>query len=212
MASTRRVTLLLNQNVESLGIVGDVVQVRPGFARNYLVPMGIGEAPTPTRIEALQEDRNRALAELSEVRSAREELIQRLEGFTATMIRACNDQGVLYGSVTQRDISDALAHEGFEVGPRAVRLHQAIRHLGENLVTIQFDADLRVDIEVIIEPDRPLEERDEMEFDDEGNLIIKEPKAKRTPKAAEEDVPAEDQAQTETEPSDEPAQEAATTD
>ena len=67
--STRQVTLLLNRNVESLGIVGDVVKVRPGYARNYLLPLGIAEVPSDERIAELKAAREQALAELQRVRS-----------------------------------------------------------------------------------------------------------------------------------------------
>jgi large subunit ribosomal protein L9 len=80
----------------------------------------------------------------------------------------------LYGSVTQRDIADALIDNGFSVDTRAVRLHTAIRRVGEYPVTIQFGTNMKVDVEVTINADRPLEDREEMQFDDEGNLIIVE--------------------------------------
>ncbi len=69
--STRTITLLLNQNVESLGIVGDVVTVKPGYARNFLLPLGIAEAPTDERVESLKAARADALAELEKVRGVR---------------------------------------------------------------------------------------------------------------------------------------------
>ena len=123
----KNVQLLLLKTIENLGIVGDVVKVKPGFARNYLLPMGLAEKPTPTRIEALKEDREKAQAELAALRSAREELLERMNSVEITLVRSCNDQGVLYGSVTQRDIADALQEGGFDVGTRSVRLPQPIR-------------------------------------------------------------------------------------
>ena len=161
------------ENVENLGIVGDIVKVKTGYARNYLLPHQIAEFPTPSKIEALKEQRAAAQAELSALRAAREELLGRMEEITVTLVRSCNDRGVLYGSVTQRDISDGLQAAGYDVGVRSIRLANAIRRIGEYPVPIQFDKDLRTDITVNIEPDQPLEEREEMEFDDEGNLIEK---------------------------------------
>ena len=174
MASNRRLELLLTSNVENLGIVGDIVRVRMGFARNYLLPMGLAEVPTPEKIEALAEKREIALRDYEAKRSEQSSIIENLEGIVLTLTRSANDQGGLYGSVTQRDIADALIENGFTVDTRAVRLHQAIRRIGEYHVTIQFGSDLRVDVEVMVNPDRPLEDREDMEFDDEGNLIIVE--------------------------------------
>ena len=131
----KSIELLLNENVEGLGIVGDVVKVKPGFARNYLLPLGIAEAPTEERIEALKEARSTAQAELKEIREGRKSVIGQLFEQTFDLIRSCNDRGVLYGSVTERDISDALIQAGHTVDERSIRLAQPIRRLGEFHVT-----------------------------------------------------------------------------
>jgi large subunit ribosomal protein L9 len=168
----RNVQLLLTRSVENLGIVGDIVKVKPGFARNYLLPQRLAEFPTPKKIESLKEAREAALTELALLRKDREAITARMKEVQITVKRSCNDQGVLYGSVTQRDISDALIEAGYAVDVRSVRLHQAIRRVGSYHVPIQFDRDLRTEVTIIVEPDRTLEEeKPEMEFDDEGNLI-----------------------------------------
>ena len=189
--STRQVTLLLNRNVESLGIVGDVVKVRPGYARNYLLPLGIAEVPSDERIAELKAAREQALAELQRVRSERRGIIETLEGMAIALVRSCNDRGILYGSVTQRDISDALIELGHSVDERAVRLANPIRRIGEYPVVIQFEKEMRVEIQIRVEADRSIaDETEEMEFDNEGELIVKKKKAKPAEAAAEE-APAE---------------------
>ena len=195
----RHIELLLLKNIEHLGIVGDVVRVKRGYARNYLLPHGFAEVPTASRVAMLEEDRAKALADLASLRSAREELLERMVEVTLTMTRSCNDQGVLYGSVTQRDICDALQANGLDVGARSVRLAAAIRRVGTYPVPIQFDKDLRTEITVVVEPDQPLEDREEMEFDDEGNLIIKEPAAAagEASESTDEETGAEGAEQTE---------------
>ena len=174
MASARRIELLLTSNVENLGIVGDIVRVRMGYARNYLLPLQVAEVPTPEKIEALAEKREIALKEYEAKRSEQASIIENLDGIVLSLTRSANDQGGLYGSVTQRDIADALVENGYSVETRAIRLHQAIRRIGDYHVTIQFGTDLKADVEVQVLPDRPLEDREDMEFDDEGNLIIVE--------------------------------------
>jgi large subunit ribosomal protein L9 len=189
--STRQVTLLLNRNVESLGIVGDVVKVRPGYARNYLLPLGIAEVPSDERIAELKAAREQALAELQRVRSERRGIIDTLEGMAIALVRSCNDRGILYGSVTQRDISDALIELGHSVDERAVRLANPIRRIGEYPVVIQFEKEMRVEIQIRVEADRSIaDETEEMEFDNEGELIVKKKKAKPAEATAEE-APAE---------------------
>ncbi|MDG1137321.1 MAG: 50S ribosomal protein L9, partial [Phycisphaerales bacterium] len=178
MASTKRIELLLTSNVENLGIVGDIVRVRMGYARNYLLPMGVAELPTEEKMEALAEERKIALKEHEANRAEQASIIEKLEGITLTLTRSANDQGGLYGSVTQRDIADALVENGYSVDTRAVRLHSAIRRIGEYHVTIQFGSDMKIDVEITVNSDRALEDREEMEFDDEGNLVMSEGTAK----------------------------------
>jgi large subunit ribosomal protein L9 len=153
----RPVELLLLRNVENLGIVGDIVKVRAGYARNYLLPHALAEHPTEAKIEALKEARAKALAELAAQRALREETIGKLNGVSIKLTRSCNDQGVLYGSITQRDIADALVNAGYAVDMRAVRLAAPFRRIGSYTCTIQFDRDLRADITIDVAADRALE-------------------------------------------------------
>ena len=188
MASAKRIELLLTSNVENLGIVGDVVRVRMGFARNYLLPMGVAEVPTEEKMASLAEVRKIAIIEYESNQSEQASIIEKLSGITLTLTRSANDQGGLYGSVTQRDIADALVENGFAVDTRAVRLHSAIRRIGDYPITIQFGTNMKVDIEITINPDQPLEDRDEMEFDDEGNLMIRDTKPAKEASSEETQV------------------------
>ncbi len=163
----KNIELLLTRSVENLGIVGDIVRVKPGFARNFLLPHGLAEFPTPSMIESLKEARAKAQAELAELRSVREGLVAQLEGVSIRMERSCNDQGVLYGSVTQRDIVDALAEAGYGVDVGAVRLSHPIRQVDSYTVPIQFDTDLRSEITVVVDSDRPLDEGEQTEAEAE---------------------------------------------
>lgn len=153
----RSVELLLLRSVENLGIVGDVVDVKPGYARNYLLPHALAEHPTPEKIESLKDARAKAQAELAALRKQREQTVTKLAEHKITLVRSCNDQGLLYGSITQRDIADALAAEGFPVDMRAVRLSQPFRRIGSYHCLIQFERDLKADITIDVKPDRVLE-------------------------------------------------------
>jgi large subunit ribosomal protein L9 len=182
----KKIKLLLTRTVEDLGIVGDIVKVRPGFARNFLLPQALAEQPTPTKIERLKEAREAALADLAKLRTDRESLVARMKDVAIAIQRSCNDQGILYGSVSQRDISDALIAAGYPVDIRAVRLSQSIRRVGEYHVPIQFEKDLRTDITLKVEPDRAfIEEKEEMEIDDEGELVVKKPEREGRPRRGE---------------------------
>jgi len=155
--AARKVELLLNKTVENLGLIGDVVKVKPGYARHYLLPHALAEAPTPEKIEALKSERAKAAAEMEKMRADRAALIARLEGVTIKLVRSVNDQGALYGAVTHRDISDQLAADGFPVDMRAVRLGMTIRRIGSYSCAIVFDRELRTEIGIEVAPDRTLE-------------------------------------------------------
>ena len=191
---SKNIKLLLLDTIENLGLVGDVVQVKPGYARNFLLPHGLAEYPTAEKIEALKEARDKAHAELETLRTSRISLIEKLREITVNLVRSCNDRGILYGSITQRDIVDGLAELGYEIETRAVRLAQPFRRVGNYQVNIQFDKEIRTEISIEVMPDRSLEEEmEEMEFDNEGELIIKPKKKAKSKKQDESDPSTEAQ-------------------
>lgn len=149
--------LLLTESVESLGIVGDVVTVRSGYARNYLLPRGFVTEPSEDKIKALAERRAEAERQMAMLRQEKEKLTERLEGVEIELVRACNDLGMLYGSVTQQDIADALTKAGYGVKPRDVRITQAIKRVDHYDITIRLASDLESSIKVHVKSDRPLE-------------------------------------------------------
>ena len=153
----RNVELLLNITVENLGLVGDVVKVKPGHARNYLLPHGLAEYPTAEKIEALKDARATAAAAMQKRQEGRAKLIARLTDITIKLIRSVNDQGALYGAVTHRDIFDQLQVDGFPVEIHAVRLANTVRRIGSYTCAIVFDRELRTEINVEVLPDRTLE-------------------------------------------------------
>ena len=153
----RNVELLLNITVENLGLVGDVVKVKPGHARNYLLPHGLAEYPTAEKIEALKDARATAAAAMQKRQEGRAKLIARLTDITIKLIRSVNDQGALYGAVTHRDIFDQLQVDGFPVEIHAVRLANTVRRIGSYTCAIVFDRELRTEINIEVLPDRTLE-------------------------------------------------------
>jgi len=180
----KTVKLLLTENVDNLGIVGDVVNVKVGFARNYLLPFGYATTPSDELIANLAEKRAQAEKDVAARRAEREEMISKLDGQELTIIRACNDQGQLYGSVTQQDIASALKEVGFAVAPREVRLPGTIKRVDSFDVHVKVESDLEANIKLWVVADRELDndESEEMEFDNEGELIIKEKKPAAEPK------------------------------
>lgn len=171
----KTVQLLLTDTVENLGIVGDVVKVRSGYARNYLLPRELATEPSQEKIQALATRRAEAERQLLEIRQQREGMISKLEDYELTLTRACNDQGLLYGSVTQHDIAVALREAGFDVRDRDVRLGQTIKRIDSYEINIKPESDLEATIKLWVVADRKLEhlddDRKEMEIDSEGDLV-----------------------------------------
>ncbi len=167
--SNKTVDLLLTESVDSLGIVGDVVKVKAGYARNFLIPHGCAVLPTDRAKEALAEKRAKVQAELAQLRTDLEAMIEKLEGFEVTLTQSCNDHGFLYGSVTQHDIAAALNEAGFpQIHDRHVRLGMSIKRIDSYNVPVQVDVDLRTEIKVWVVADRELVFADEGGDQEEG--------------------------------------------
>lgn len=173
----RTIELLLTESVENLGIVGDVVKVRTGYARNFLLPRNVATTPSEELIKNLQARRAQAQADMSAQRQMRSDTISKLNGYELTIQRACNDQGILYGAVTQQEISAALIAAGFGVRPRDVRLSGAIKRVDTYDIHIKYETELETNIKLIVKPDRVLakDEKPDLDFDMEGNLVEKKP-------------------------------------
>ena len=152
--------LLLTDNVANLGIVGDVVQVKPGYARNYLVPQGLAAPPTPGNIKRLAQRRAEVEKELRQQRSIREAMLTKLEGCEITMQRSANEQGVLFGGVSQRDIADELRNEGFAVEDRDIRIGDQIKRLDSYEIPVVLAVDLKTTIKLWVVSDKPTEDLD----------------------------------------------------
>lgn len=186
----RTIELLLTDTVDPLGIVGDLVRVRSGYARNYLLPLGLAMPPSEEAIRNLAEKRALAEAERLRQQEHRVQMVEKLDGFDVHIERSCNDQGMLYGSVTQRDIAEALEAAGYPVRARDVRLASTIKRLDTYDVLVKFDSQLSATVKVWVIPDRELDaddERDDMDFDNEGNLIQKPRKSLRSEPQSEAD-------------------------
>jgi len=188
---SKTVELLLTENVENLGIVGDVVTVRMGYARNYLLPFGMAVQPTDAAKKALADRRAEAEREMAALRADLEKVTELLEGHEITLERSCNDQGHLYGSVSQQDIATALQEAGFpQVKDSHIRIGSAIKRVDSYAIPVQVAPDLKAEIKLWVVADRSLDfEREEMEFDDDGELIEKPKEKKREEKPDKKSEP-----------------------
>ncbi len=142
--------LLLRRDIPNVGLAGDVVEVKQGYARNYLIPHHLGVLPTAANMKAIEEDKKQAEAERRVRRAALEKQAERLRDLEVTISSACNPEGRLYGSVGPREIAAALRDEGHDVETKQVQLREPIRQLDNVTVPVMFADDLIVEVKVWI--------------------------------------------------------------
>jgi len=165
----KQVELLLLENVSNLGIVGDVVKVKTGYARNYLLPMNLATTPSDAAVKRLAARRTEVAAEMAQIRTEHEVLIEKINGFELTMQRSANEQGVLYGGVTQHEIAQGLRDEGFGmIEDRYVRIGDQIKRLDTYAVPVVIDKELKAEVKLWIVSDKPAED---LEAEAEGEII-----------------------------------------
>jgi large subunit ribosomal protein L9 len=140
--------VILRAAVENLGHPGDIVNVSPGFGRNYLLPRGLAYAATPGNKKRMEQERQRLEAAETSRRTAASQLAERLEQVSLTFSARVGDEGKLFGSVTASDIVHQLEGQGFTVEKRQVDLHEPIRSLGVYRVPIRLHADVKPEIKV----------------------------------------------------------------
>lgn len=148
------VKLLLNESIKNVGRVGDVVEVSPGYARNYLLPKGLAVEPTPNNVKKIEARRKEIERQERERREQLEALIKQLEGVEVALERKANEQGHLFGSVSATDIAKALQGQGFNINPDDVNLPGKLDRIERYVVRIRFAEDLATDVKVWIAPDQ----------------------------------------------------------
>lgn len=140
--------IILRQAVENLGHPGDVVAVKNGYARNYLLPRGFAFEATPGNLKRIAAERSRLEAAENERRESASELAKRLEEVQLTFSARVGEEGKLFGSVTSADIAEQLATQGFDIEKRLIDLHDPIKALGVYRVPVKLHADVKPEIRV----------------------------------------------------------------
>jgi large subunit ribosomal protein L9 len=130
--------LLLKKNIPDLGALGEIVEVKPGYARNYLIPQGFG-------IEA---QKRRLIAQEEESKEKLRLLASELEGASCTIIARATEEGHLFGSVTPKVIAEHLASDGFQVETKSIALEAPIKELGIYPIDIVLHAEVSAQIKV----------------------------------------------------------------
>ncbi len=162
--------LLLLKDVRELGHVGDIVEVKRGYARNYLVPQRLAADPTEENIRAIEEDKKRATAVRATQRKEVKLLAKTIQDVSVTIEAAANPEGTLYGSVGDKDIAEALQALGHPVLPEHVVLESPIRTLDNRIVKLEFAEEITAEIKLWVVREGAVEHDDEA-----GERVAAEP-------------------------------------
>ncbi len=140
--------VILRQTVENVGKPGDVVNVKPGFARNYLIPRGLAFPATEGYKKQIAQQKARLEAAESERIKAAQEVASRLEQVSLTFSARVGEEEKLFGSVTAADIAEQLQAQGFDIEKRQVELHEPIKSLGVYRVPVRLHAEVHPEVRI----------------------------------------------------------------
>jgi len=144
------VKLILRESVPSLGEAGELVSVKPGFARNFLLPQGKAILATEGRVHELEHKKRVVAAKVAKERKEHMALRDRIQAIVLTVAARAGEEGKLFGSVTSVQIAELLAGQGVEIDRRKIQLAEPIKELGEHSVEIRLQGDLVASVKVVV--------------------------------------------------------------
>ena len=182
-----QVKLILTEGVHNLGESGDLVSVKPGYARNYLLPQGKAILATESRVKELEHNQRivaeKAAKELKDLQGAR----KRLENLKLETSARAGDEGKLFGSITSANVAELLAGEGFEIDRRKVTVEN-IKTIGDHVVQVKLHRDVTAEVKLHVKPEgAPLPEADEDVLDPDDRPAPEDALDDAAAKAAGED-------------------------
>lgn len=144
------IEVILREDVKSLGKAGEMVRVKPGYARNYLLPHGLAfEATEGNKKRIAAETRARGVRNQAE-RTEAERVAAELSGVTLTLTGKAGEEGKLFGSITAQDVASALAAQGHQVDRRRIELEHPIKSLGEHRVGVRVHPEVHAEVRVTV--------------------------------------------------------------
>lgn len=146
--------ILLCEDIDKLGWLGDIVEVSEGYARNYLIPQHLGKPATEAAVRAIAEEKARR-AEQRKLEGKRlEKAAEAVNGAEAVVAAKANELGHLFGSVTAHHIAANLRSQGFEIKDDVVHLPEHIKQVGTHAVTLKFGKDVTATVNVVVVPEQ----------------------------------------------------------
>jgi large subunit ribosomal protein L9 len=146
--------VILRQDVEELGLEGDIVQVAKGYARNYLIPQGMAVEASPQNIKAMELQRKKIDARRQKSTEAAEKLKEKLDGLEITIQQKAGEEGKLYGSVTSMDIAAELERQGILIDRRKIGLDKPLKTVGDFQVPLKIYPHVTGTVTIKVVPER----------------------------------------------------------
>jgi large subunit ribosomal protein L9 len=147
MANT---TILLREDIEHIGGRGEIVKVKAGYARNYLLPQGFATLATKGNVKQIEQERAALLKKAAIERATAEAQKEQMESIALTFVRKAGEQGTLFGSVTSMDIAEALNAKGYEIDRRKIILKDPIKETGEYTVNVKLHREVTLEVPVTV--------------------------------------------------------------
>ncbi len=142
--------VILREDIDKLGARGQVVKVASGFARNYLLPKRLAVAATGANKKIVEQERQAHLRKEVKLHSEAQDLAKLLTGVSVTIVQKAGENDQLFGSVTAKDVADALAAKNFTIDRRKIQLDDPIKQLGEFKVPIKVHKDVTAEVTVVV--------------------------------------------------------------
>jgi len=143
--------LILREDVYNLGKGGDLVEVKPGYGRNFLIPGGLAVLANPKNIREVEHQKAVSAAKAAKLKASAEAIARRLSDTPVTLRRKVGEQDKLYGSVTAMDVAEALAARGLDIDRRTIDLPEPIKTLGDFEVGVKLHSDVVGKVKVKVE-------------------------------------------------------------
>jgi large subunit ribosomal protein L9 len=150
MAHTR---ILLREDVDDLGARGEIVRVRSGYARNYLLPRKLAVEATASNVKQIEQERAALLKKEATERTTAQGQAEQIRSLVLEFKRKAGEHGALYGSVTSMDIADALKERGYEIDRHRLHLREPLKRVGEFAVPLRLHREVTIDLQVKVAPE-----------------------------------------------------------
>ena len=146
--------IILNQTIDSLGNEGDILSVKDGYARNYLIPKGWAKQATKNNIDATQKEIEAKQKKEAKTRENLEELGKQLDKLSLKFELKAGEEGRLFGSVTSQMVVDAITEKGFNVDKKEVEIDETINHVGKYFVNINLGQGFSGKVKIKVNPEK----------------------------------------------------------